>query len=897
MGKKNWLMTEEEGDALIYANFIHEKNGGNIQKTKSEFLESQHSKFWNKIKNCIEPIKDDGGTTIADISGDIEQPEAWYKNPEVNDDSYWQRYLELLIRKGWYEAINDIRSSTRDLIDRIPDPNKDKMDVYGLVVGRVQSGKTANFTGLIARAVDSGYNLVIVLSGTLNNLRNQTQKRLLRELTGHEKHPKGLHVRKPNNKDREFELLTDVGDTDFVGGDINIFYNDRPKLAVIKKNVQILIKLKQWLEKLPEKKREQINLLIIDDEADYASVNRTDKRAENEELRASEDDFIFEEEDLEASRTNAYLRGILKIFPNRAYIGYTATPYANVMIDPNEDDAKFDFGDGDERLGKTLYPRNFIRLLERPKNYVGLDEIFPEITMSELTHVESVSKIEQDRIRQGFLNIDEKLTQALATFIVTGAIKKVTVAPEEWQNTHHTMMVHVTHAVKIMKPLARHIDNKLNEWKMDIEEDWEIAYDLLVEKLRVIWNNHTERDFDLEAIKSFLNDIKNTMLINSEKDEQDDEKLIRELDFDSKRVIGVIIGGNLLSRGLTVEGLSISYFIRSCSTYESAIQMCRWNGIRTPLEKDMIKVFLTKEMIEDYQWLNVVEKDLRSEVMHYADTNKSPTDFAVRILRYYVEGKVRMTPTSRGKMVNVKVVNKGIHRTIQQSRAFLKYTDNSTITRNFVDKLNFKKMNINDKEIGHYHAKNVDFSEVWNFLGKLEMHPYSNKEGILGYFNHVHKENNKKLQKWSVIIIGGLNNKGDKLDLGNDIEIKMPTRTRTSDIEEDEEFFTIPELATDIHLSLDLQPSENLINESGKYERNLMWEERPDDSPLLLLYLLDPRFKKNEKTPTYFDENDKNIPEFILAPVVVLPDAKLTKEERKELRSYYRLENMPGSER
>ena len=174
MNKEGFIRTDMElGNAIIHATELFNDNSFDLDKTKKLFLESDFSYLWKQASEFLLPIKDDGGSTITDSSSSIKQPEPWYEEPKMEDDSYWHRYVNLLIKKGWETAVNDIRTSTRDLIDRIPDPHGESLDVSALVVGRVQSGKTANFTGLIARAIDSGYNLIIVMSGTLNNLRDQ----------------------------------------------------------------------------------------------------------------------------------------------------------------------------------------------------------------------------------------------------------------------------------------------------------------------------------------------------------------------------------------------------------------------------------------------------------------------------------------------------------------------------------------------------------------------------------------------------------------------------------------------------------------------------------------------------------------------------------------------------
>lgn len=899
--------------AILYANKVYiehvKSNSYEVAEkiTMNDFKKTKYSHLWENVKIYLKPIKDEKPILI-DSTGKLSQPEPWYKDPDGEEDSYWQRYLELLLKKGWYDAINDIRTSTRDLIDRIPDPEGEELDVYGMVVGRVQSGKTANFTGLIARAADSGYNLIIVLSGTVNNLRNQTQVRLLRELTGHGKHPRGFHVEKPKDTSNEFILLTTDGDDDFAWPDTSFLYSPRPKLAVIKKNVTIMEKLYHWLAETTKEQRENLKLLLIDDECDYGSINTNRKRAKTEDLRISDNEnHEYSDEDERSSKTNSYLRGILNLFPRRAYLGYTATPYANVMIDPNPDGAEFDFDDGKglTKLGKTLYPRNFIKLLESPKNYLGLDEIFSD---SDEKHLKPEFKYRQEfsleasRVRNGIFNIDkfpQFLEKALLDYIVSGALKKQNINPEKWGKVHHTMMVHVSKSVNTMSPLAALIDSRIKYWKRIIWDDYEPDYEPLKEKLKYSWESYEKSlNFEIDMIRDFIDEIQDTRLVNSENDDDiKGKELNPDLDFESSSVKGIIIGGDLLSRGLTIEGLTISYFIRRAGTYDSAIQMCRWNGVRSALEKEYIRVYMEEDMKEDYFHLKRVENDLRADIEYGHKNGMTPSDYGIRVLIHKVkeerESPFTMTPTNRKKMVSVIKVDRGIHKTIQQTKGFyLEDEDimskNSSLTIDFLSELKLKEIFVQGKNTGHYLCRKVNFSKVWNLINNLDFPERGfNKLGIIGYFKYMQQEFPLTLDKWSVILIGA--GDGRKFSLDDKVKIRMPTRKKNS-------LLGIRELATDRHLSLDLEGYPNgLVNEKNQFTRIKMFEKREEDNPVLILYLLDPLFENNDYP--FYQDIEVPPPEIIPAPVIVLPDKKLDDESLEELIAYYRLECLPGSGR
>ena len=893
-------------NAILKAQELYVLNEYNLEKTHEMFLSTDYRLLWEEVRGYIEPHSD-GKLTITD--GTIDQPEPWYDDPKEGDSTYWTRYLDLLYRKGWHSAINPISSSTRDLIDRIPNPNGSEMDVYGMVVGRVQSGKTANFTALISRAVDSGYNLVIVMSGTLNNLRDQTQIRLLRELTGDDDHPRGLSVETPEDDGDRFNLLTYRGDIDFQGADLQFLYGERPMLAVVKKDDTVLKKLYDWLKQASKGQRANLKLLMIDDECDYGSVNTNRKKPIEEEL-IDDDESDWEnsaesEDEKSASITNAYVRGILNLFPTRAYVGYTATPYANVMIDPHEDGACFDLDNSGDLidLGKTLYPRNFIKLLDKPRadsmTYVGLDEIFP--SFGALNHVEEVSDVEASLVRGEVGTLDRvpiALKNALADYIISGSIKRANSNPKDWRLTHHTMIIHVGQGRPQMKPIALEVEALLDEWRNALFDTSNPDHEDILETLRESWYRFSDDPFLLDEVLRFLVEVKETILLNSE-DDKSIEKVDLDpyLDFDSSVIRSVIVGGNLLSRGLTVEGLTTSYFVRPAGTYDAAIQMCRWNGMRKLAETELTRVYLTRELRENYQFLKTVEEDLREDIRQYVTKNLTPSDFAVRVLMHKVEEKNRrkMKPTSGNKMAAVVKVDRGIQRTIKQARGFHlddpeKLRDNVELVENFFDKIELiRSEDTHGGENGNLIASDVGLEEVWRLIQELKFPERGfAKEGILGYFKHMRSFRPNNLENWTVVVVG--NGEGSVLSISPDLEIKMPYRATTVSL-------GIGELVSSKNLSIDLQGyPEDFRGDDKTFPRSLMWDARDNFSPLLLLYLLDPLYGEGMLLDQH-QMSPSDIPKFVVAPALVIPDVNMTKKEKADLLAYYRLEGMEGSGR
>lgn len=273
------------------------------------------------------------------------------------------------------DVVTNLHDLTDMVLERIEDPNRpDKWDRRGMVVGSVQSGKTANYTGLINKAVDAGYKLVIVLAGIHSNLRSQTQLRIDEGVLGFDTQKS----RKLNQDNRWVgvgqlpgerlhihSLTSSAEDGDFnkkIAETIGVMIGSDPVVLVIKKNSRLLSNLLKWVlhvagvddAKTGKRVVRNVPLLLIDDEADNASINTKSRRDENED-----EDSV--------SAINGKIREILASFEKSAYVGYTATPFANVFINPEAQT---------EKHGEDIFPRSFIINVKAPTNYVGPAKVF-----------------------------------------------------------------------------------------------------------------------------------------------------------------------------------------------------------------------------------------------------------------------------------------------------------------------------------------------------------------------------------------------------------------------------------------------------------------------------------------------------------------------------------------
>lgn len=564
----------------------------------------------------------------------------------------WQESLGKLPKK----SLDSIEATTRDIVNLVEHKFSEDQRCYGLVVGYVQSGKTGHFSGLISRAIDENFTFIIVLSGILNDLRRQTQLRLHKDVFG----TAGIKARAPLRaisppKNSRFRFLTDI-DSDIGSGEFTIIdedikevlENDEVLVAITKKNTAVLQHLLNGIANASDSTKEKHKVLIIDDEADHATVNTggdgeetfTDPTLEGEDEEDPTDD------DSDPSKTNLLVRKIIKQFSRTAYIGYTATPYANVLIDPFLET---------EELGLSLYPRDFIMNLSKPDDYFGAERFFgtegddegihvilhPEDTAEEIMQVEmNVETNIQDVVPSG-------LQEAMLDFILTGAVKHHRRQQGKSINPmHHSMLVHVSRLNEDQTVIHTMVNDLVDLWKVQASSMFE--QDDLLEKLEKRWNDEFVSKFpQIEAFQEFSETIVDddgwihgvkVMMINSKSDE------ILDYDAYEDGLSVIAIGGNKLSRGLTLEGLTVSMYMRKTRMYDSLMQMGRWFGYRQGYE-DLVRVHTTEHLYSWFEWLVKAEDAVRRDIDRYAMLGVSPVDVAVRI-PWHDE----LTPTARNKM-------------------------------------------------------------------------------------------------------------------------------------------------------------------------------------------------------------------------------------------------------
>lgn len=559
----------------------------------------------------------------------------WLRDATDINWYYWNRLRAYLLeKKKWPEPT--IRSIDR-VTDRVlglmenPRGEQERFDTRGLVVGYVQSGKTANYTSLIAKAVDAGYRLVIVLTGIHESLRVQTQRRLDAELVGVVNGKPG-GVGKPTAAGRQWITFTEAVDKgDFNPGTLNsaAISMERPSLMVIKKNATVLLKLINWLREAPDDIRKRVPALIIDDEADQASINTGGNRSV-EDVDPTEEPV----EEESPTKINLRIRELLRVFERSSYVAYTATPFANVLIEHTAQDREGGF---------DLYPRSFIVSLPKPHGYYGAERIFgtedgskPGMDIVRLVPEAEISALVPARraeIAEFQPQMTPSLRQAFDDFVLAGAARM----QRGHGNQPATMLIHTSYSNTVQHRLYREVqsymDRFIDDWHYSKQRKREMVSHLSTrwetDFRTVTRSENADLDVPFETIEPHIGPFVKrlqTLQINIISEDQ----LDYERDADLKVIV---VGGNRLSRGLTLEGLLVSFFVRATKTYDTLMQMGRWFGYRDGYA-DLTRIWTTDVLHSWFRDLATIEDELRDEIARYERENLTPIDLGVKIRQH-----------------------------------------------------------------------------------------------------------------------------------------------------------------------------------------------------------------------------------------------------------------------
>lgn len=592
---------------------------------------------------------------------DEEGHEQWLVSARKKDWRYWQRYQGFLERKMSTTAVDALDKSTDKILELLEDPNREGVwDRRGLVVGHVQSGKTGNYSGLVCKAADAGYKIIIVLAGLHNNLRSQTQIRLEESFLGYETSfagefgkPVGVGEIDSDSKIQPNCATTRADKGDFttkVAKHLAISPEQRPWLFVVKKNKTVLERLLKWIRSHvadatdSESGRRFVSnlpLLLIDDEADHASVD-TGEQLFNPD--GTPDD------EHQPKAINSRIRKILHSFAKSAYVGYTATPFANIFIHRRNETTE---------EGPDLFPQSFIINLAAPSNYVGPARVFglnsPDGRVGGLPLTRDISdhvsgngsggwmppkhKKEHIPLYEGLDAVPPSMREAIGAFVLACAARTCRGQASE----HSSMLIHVTRLNLVQKEVYRQVEEIVKRMRQRITRG--VDHEALLSELHDLWDNdflptcaeitsllpkeecHTVTptwEEILAVLPDVLSDIDVRMINGTAKDALD------YAEHQGKGLKIIAIGGDKLSRGLTLEGLCVSYFVRTSKMYDTLMQMGRWFGYR-PGYIDLCRLYTTAELVEWFGHITDASEELREEFDAMVESGGTPKDYGLKV--------------------------------------------------------------------------------------------------------------------------------------------------------------------------------------------------------------------------------------------------------------------------
>lgn len=778
MGKPMTLeLIHEKVDFVMSALY----QGSSVDKTKVE------EELIRRFSTWIE--------SPAVLSDDADHVE-WLTADRKKGWRYWQRYREYLERSMPLKAVDGVDDVTNRVLGLLEDPErKGSWDRRGLVVGHVQSGKTANYTGLICKAADAGYKIIIVLAGVHNNLRAQTQIRLEEGFLGFETSGSNNVKRyigvgatgqdadlRPNCATNRSER----GDfTTAIANHLAIRPEERPWLFVIKKNKTVLDRLLKWVNEHVADKQDpdgrrvvsRFPLLLIDDEADHASIDTGDQGIDGDGNPQNE---------YEPKAINRRIRKLLHHFEKKAYVGYTATPFANIFIDRRKATAA---------EGPDLFPKSFIVNLPAPSNYIGPVRVFGApgqreenpglplirefggtVSSPELRWMPVGHDKHHVPLFDGRYEVPPSLREAISAFVLCCAVRKLRGQGKK----HCSMLIHVTRFTAVQEKVQEQVSNLLAAFRGGVRGFGEQEKTSLLEEWRTLW----ERDFvpttneirsqvqeeaancnlpSWEEVVVVLQDVLEDLVNVGVKTINGTAGDV--LDYAAREEVGlkvIAVGGDKLARGLTLEGLCVSYFVRSTRMYDTLMQMGRWFGYR-PGYLDLCRLYTTPEVVEWFEHITDAAEELRSDFEWMAQIRETPENYGMRVQSHPV-----LMVTSALKMRSAGTVQ--VSFSGQSTETVSLHREEPIIAQNLAaaEKL-LEEAGRPVEEDGSFTLKRGEKSHVWNgfrwnnvpassviaFLETYKTHPAAQKVNSKLLADFIRKKQKEgELVNWTVALMG-----------------------------------------------------------------------------------------------------------------------------------------------
>lgn len=670
---------------------------------------------------------------------------AWYSGPKASK-GIWPGYRAKLTSRLSADAAAIIDESTSQILSQCANPLERGDKRKGIVIGYVQSGKTANYAGVVAKAVDAGYRIIIVLAGMHSNLRAQTQARLDSDLQLRELGHGGVAWYPLTDVDSDIAPSNPVGP---VANRANVI------VMVVKKNEKRLANVLAYLKGISKKDPQMLlsrSVLIIDDESDQATPNT--KGAKNL-----------------VSTINQRIRDIWAEVKTGTYVAYTATPFANIFTDPNDE--------------RDLYPDDFAAVLPRPVGYMGADTYFdtsgadedqgssPDALARIITEEEASVLAPTGR---DLTNYDPQVTsslgEAIRWFLIATAIRELRTGRRE----HSSMLLHTSHRVEA--------HDRLRDVVVDFLNDIALESDRRQLSFKSTFDTEIDRASELRAgervpswieIWPIVDELISRVQVRVDNGTSDNRVAYPE--DDPQTVIA--IGGGTLSRGLTLEGLVVSLFLRTSNAYDTLLQMGRWFGFR-PRYGDLARVWAASGMLQDYAHLALVERELREDISMMISEGMAPGDIAIPVRAH----KGRLQITGAGKMDFVDLVHTGLggnrRQTIYLDRsstgvARVQGAARALVSRAVETCKRIDSRGGTDGEVASHLFEGLAHSDLVEFLEHYGVFPVdvALQPQAMARWTDEHGEN----KSWDLLLVSGPSSNEASFDYATGISVNVVSRS------------------------------------------------------------------------------------------------------------------------
>jgi len=806
-------------------------------------------KEWDDIGKeleCFYEVKLEEGNIINSKKNKDRDLTWWSNNEKLNNNSfYWNRYEKYLKDKLPPNVIYTLNRDTDIILNNMGNPKESCFDIRGMVVGHVQSGKTGNFAGLLCKAADAGYKFIVIIAGGINNLRNQTQKRIEESFVGLRK-DEYIGVGRIDRSGITPICFT-TAENDFKKLDaeknrtLDFDNMKSPVLLVIKKNTTTLKSLNSWLSGKTKNKIEEHAVLVIDDESDYASINT--------------------KEENNPTIINKQIRKLLSKFKKSSYVAYTATPYANVFIDNYAEH---------KDVEKDLFPKDFIYALKAPTDYFGAQRIFSGENDDFLQEIddEEISYLVKHKKDDSIDKLPISLYEAINCFLINIAIRHL----RGQTSKHNSMLIHMSRYTNIHKRIAFLVQQYIEK----IKEDF--VYGSLPDSFKHSQNigrihECFEKNYSNKNIKetwdNVSKEIQKFIKVLQIKEVHSETKREEALEYrDDVPTNAIVIGGASLSRGFTLEGLSISYFIRTTVFYDTLLQMGRWFGYR-PGYEDLCKIYLTKALRESFGYIVDATEDLLEQFEIMAKENKTPSDFGLAVIQY-PESSLQITARNKQQKTELVELQMNFEGQLREALRLSATQDINTNNRNAVFSLINKITKVSKCDGEHnYFWRNIQDSYVREFLKAFKTHVLTNSS-VETFFPvyEIIKLIEETKSNFDIVIFQDSKGKSNNKSIANEKgfeNFKMPIRNETIVYDDRDKLIRFKNRKIAAGNAEKISLSEEKLKQLIQFEKE--YKEKEDDKkekgeirnfirknmerPLLMLHILDISSIEESKLPEF----------------------------------------------